>query len=164
MATTTTTSTMQGFSLFPTTVPKIAVPNPHKKTPSLHRISMVASPDSTLSPNGESVVFKMEQEQPPLPQLPAHLNDQQRMRESSPSPEDIGRAVTTHSPIDGRTPTQPKPPSMATAKYTPSLYQSPVMTQSSPQHSLSLGTGSATTLVAQPQPTASSELSSILIL
>ncbi|KAJ9610498.1 hypothetical protein H2200_005275 [Cladophialophora chaetospira] len=153
----TTTSTMHGFSLFPTTVPKIAIPNPHKKNPSLHRISMVASPDSTLSPNGESVVFKMEQELPPLPQVPAHLNEQQRIR-SSPSPEDIGRAVTTHSPIDGRTPTQSQLPSVAAAKYTPSLYQSPVMSQSSPQHSLSVGSGSATTLVAHPAPMASTPI------
>ena len=138
---------MQSFSLFPTTVPKIAIPNPHKRNPSLHRISTVASPDSTLSPNGESVVFKMEQEQPPLPQLPPHLTDQQR-RDSTPSPENIGQAVTTHSPIDGKTPTQPAPPSAAAAKYTPSLYHSPVMNQSSPQPSSSLGTGSATTLVA----------------
>src|ERR1700761_4225754 len=108
---TTTASTVQGFSLFPTTVPKIAIPNPHKKNPSLHRISMVASPDSTLSLNAESVVFKMEQEQPPLPQLPAHLNGSRGMRESTPSPEDIGRAVTSHSPIDGRTPTQAELPS-----------------------------------------------------
>ncbi len=119
---------------------------------------MVASPDSTLSPNGESVVFKMEQEQPPLPRLPSQLNEQQRMRESSPSPESIGCAVTTHSPIDGRTPTQPSSSSAAAAKYTPSLYQSPVMNQSSPQPSAFLGTGSATTLVAQPAPTASTPI------
>lgn len=141
---------MQNFTLFPTTVPKIAIPNPHKRTPSLHRISMLASPDSTLSATGESVVFKMEEEQPPLPPLPGHISQQQRTRKSTPSPEDIGRAVTTHSPIDGRTPTQAM--STAGAKYTPSLYQSPVIT--SPQPPSSLGMGSATTLVAQPAPTA----------
>ncbi|ETI26038.1 hypothetical protein G647_02815 [Cladophialophora carrionii CBS 160.54] len=155
---TTTTSAIHGFSLFPTTVPKIAIPNPHKRNPSLHRISMVASPDDTLSPAGESVVFKMEEERPPLPQLPTHFNEQHRTRESTPSPDDIGRAVTTHSPIDGRTPTQATSPSTAAAKYTPSLYQSPGMSQSSPQPSSSLGTGSATTLVAQPAPTASTPI------
>ncbi|KAK5196041.1 hypothetical protein LTR92_003584 [Exophiala xenobiotica] len=142
-------SSSQGFSLFPTTVPKIAIPSPHKKNPSLHRISIVASPQSTVS-NGESIVIKMEQEQPPLPQLPAHLGER---RDSSPSPEDIGRAITTTSPIDGRTPTQPVAPSSSLAKYTPSLYQSPQMSHSSPQASFSLGTGSATTLVqVQTQP------------
>ena len=55
MASTTAT---HGFSLFPSTVPKIAIPNPHKRTPSLHRISTVASPDSVVT-NAESVVFKM---------------------------------------------------------------------------------------------------------
>ena len=74
-------SSSQGFSLFPTAVPKIAIPSPHKKNPSLHSISIVASPQSTVS-NGESIVIKMEQEQPPLPQLPAHLNER---RDSSPS-------------------------------------------------------------------------------
>jgi hypothetical protein len=142
-------SSSQGFSLFPTTVPKIAIPSPHKRNPSLHRISIVASPQSTVS-NGESIVIKMEQEQPPLPQLPAHLSER---RDSSPSPEDIGRAITTTSPIDGRTPTQPVPPPASLAKYTPSLYQSPQMSHSSPQASFSLGTGSATTLVqVQTQP------------
>ncbi len=136
-------SSSQGFSLFPTAVPKIAIPSPHKKNPSLHSISIVASPQSTVS-NGESIVIKMEQEQPPLPQLPAHLNER---RDSSPSPEDIGRAITTTSPIDGRTPTQPVAPSASLAKYTPSLYQSPQMSHSSPQPSFSLGAGSATTLV-----------------
>jgi hypothetical protein len=154
---TTTASSAQSFSLFPTTVPKIALPNPHKRVPSLHRISMVASPDSVMSPNAESVVFKMEQEQPPLPQLPTHLS--QPRRESTPSPDDIGRAVTTQSPIDGRTPTQPlPPPSVAGAKYTPSLYQSPVMHHSSPQPSSSLGTGSEATLVAQPPAAAATPI------
>ncbi|KAJ9640605.1 hypothetical protein H2204_003234 [Knufia peltigerae] len=133
----------QGFSLFPTTVPKIAIPNPHKKNPSLHRISIVASPESVVS-NAESVVIKMEQEQPPLPRLPAHLDER---RDSSPSPEDIGRAITTSSPIDGKTPTQPFAPSTDLVKYTPSLYQSPQIDHSSPQASFSLGTGSSTTLV-----------------
>ncbi|KIX03005.1 uncharacterized protein Z518_06555 [Rhinocladiella mackenziei CBS 650.93] len=138
-------ATTQCLSLFPTTVPKIAIPNPHKKTPSLHRISMVASPESTLSPNGESIVIKMESE-PPLPQVPNHLHDH---REPTPSPEEIGRAVTTSSPIDGKTPTQPAPTSAA-IKYTPSLYRSPGGVSSSPQPSFCLGTGSATTLVQAP--------------
>ncbi|KIW09799.1 hypothetical protein PV08_11900 [Exophiala spinifera] len=141
----------QGFSLFPTTVPKIAIPNPHKKNPSLHRISIVASPESTVS-NAESVVIKMEHEQPPLPELPPHLNER---RDSSPSPEDIGRAITTSSPIDGKTPTQPFTASTSLAQYTPSLYQSPEMGHASPQASFSVGTGSSTTLVqvqTQPQP------------
>ena len=143
-------SPVQTFSLFPTTVPKIALPNPHKRTPSLHRISMMPSPISMASPHAESVIFKMEQEQPPLPQLPAQHSQQLQRRESSPSPDDIGRAVTTHSPIDGRIPTQPGLPSMAAVTYTPSIYQSPVMKPASPQPSAFLGTGSATTLVAQP--------------
>ncbi|KIY03410.1 uncharacterized protein Z520_00101 [Fonsecaea multimorphosa CBS 102226] len=153
---TTSTSAMQGFSLFPTTVPKISIPNPHKKNPSLHSISIVTSPDSAFSPNAESVVIKMEEERPPLPRLPASLSAQQHTRESTPSPEDIGRAVSTTSPIDGRTPTQPVPqPSAAAVAYTPSLYQSPDLNQtSSPQPLSSLGTGSATTLVAAPAPTA----------
>ncbi|OAP63396.1 hypothetical protein AYL99_02623 [Fonsecaea erecta] len=146
----TSTSAMQGFSLFPTTVPKISIPNPHKKNPSLHSISIVTSPDSAFSPNAESVVIKMEEERPPLPRLPVSLNGEQLTRESTPSPEDIGRAVSTTSPIDGKTPTQPgPPPSVAAAAYTPSLYQSPELHQTS-----SLGTGSATTLVAPPALTA----------
>ncbi|KAK5189085.1 hypothetical protein LTR96_011245 [Exophiala xenobiotica] len=88
-------SSTHGFSLFPTTVPKITIPIPPEKNPSLHRISIVASPPSTAS-NGESIVIKMEQEQPPSPQLPAHHDER---RDSSPSPEDIGRAITTTSPI-----------------------------------------------------------------
>ncbi|OAL23543.1 hypothetical protein AYO20_10988 [Fonsecaea nubica] len=148
------TPALQGFSLFPTTVPKISIPNPHKKNPSLHSISVVTSPDSAFSPNAESVVIKMEEERPPLPRLPARLGEQQPTRESTPSPEDIGRAVSTVSPIDGKTPTQPVHPSAAAAAYTPSLYQSPDFRQkSSPQASSSLGTGSATTLVAAPAST-----------
>ncbi|KAK5332764.1 hypothetical protein LTR98_011101, partial [Exophiala xenobiotica] len=73
----------------------ITIPIPPEKNPSLHRISIVASPPSTAS-NGESIVIKMEQEQPPSPQLPAHHDER---RDSSPSPEDIGRAITTTSPI-----------------------------------------------------------------
>ncbi|KIW97454.1 uncharacterized protein Z519_01038 [Cladophialophora bantiana CBS 173.52] len=152
---TTSTSAVQGFSLFPTTVPKIAIPNPHKKNPSLHSISIVTSPDSTFSPNAESVVIKMEEERPPVPRFPARLSEQQQTRESTPSPEDIGRAVTTSSPIDGKTPTQPVLPSATVVTYTPSLYQSPELHQSSsPQPSSSLGTGSATTLVAAAASTA----------
>ncbi|KIW23360.1 uncharacterized protein PV07_11567 [Cladophialophora immunda] len=154
MATATTSaSAMQGFSLFPTTVPKISIPDPHRRTPSLHSIGVVTPPDSAFSPNTESVVIKMEEERPPVPQLPVHFGEQQRTRESTPSPEDIGRAVTTASPIDGKTPTQPVHPSAVAAAYTPSLYQSPDLEQtSSPQPSSSLGTGSATTLVAPPPP------------
>ncbi|EXJ67545.1 uncharacterized protein A1O5_09558 [Cladophialophora psammophila CBS 110553] len=152
---TTSTSALQGFSLFPTTVPKIAIPTPHKKNPSLHSISIVTSPDSAFSPNAESVVIKMEEERPPVPRFPARLSEQQQMRECSPSPEDIGRAVTTSSPIDGKTPAQPVLPSATVVTYTPSLYQSPELHQtSSPQPSSSLGTGSATTLVAAAAPTA----------
>ncbi|KAK4939674.1 hypothetical protein LTR10_020064 [Elasticomyces elasticus] len=132
-----------GFSLFPTTVPKISIPNPHRKAPSLHSITLVASPESAASPNAESVVLKMEGERPPLPQLPAHLDSR---RYSSPSPEDIGRAVTTSSPIDGRTPTQCDLPPALPVTYTPSLYESP-KPMHSPQPSFTLGTGSATTLV-----------------
>lgn len=132
----------QGFSLFPMTIPKISIPDPHKKNPSLHSISIVASPETTLSLNGESIIIRMEEE-PPLPQFPGRLSGR---RESTPSPEDIGRAVTTSSPIDGKTPTQ-RLHSSAAAKYTPSLYQSPDPNCSSPVPSLSLGTGSATALV-----------------
>ncbi|KAK5215763.1 hypothetical protein LTS03_011126, partial [Exophiala xenobiotica] len=125
-------SSTQGFSLYPTTVPKTTIPSPPEKNPSLHRISIVASPQSTAS-NGESIVIKMKQEQPPLPQLPAHLDER---RDSSPSPEDIGRAIT--SPIDGRTSTQSIPPSASLAKYKPSLYQPFQMSHSSPHPSFSL--------------------------
>ena len=140
----------QGFSLFPTTVPKIAIPSPHRKAPSLHSISLVASPESATSANAESVVIKMDEERPPLPQLPAHLN---LGRYHSPPAEDIGRAVTTSSPIDGKTPTQRVPPPALPVIYTPSLYESPKPIYSSPQPmhspqpSFTLGTGSATTLV-----------------
>ncbi|KAI1629927.1 hypothetical protein EDD37DRAFT_573039 [Exophiala viscosa] len=140
----------QGFSLFPTTVPKISIPNPHRKAPSLHSISLVASPESAVSPNAESVVIRMEGERPPLPQLPAHLGPG---RYPSPSPEDIGRAVTTSSPIDGKTPTQRVPPPPLPVTYTPSLYESPKPMYSSPQAmqspqpSFTLGMGSATTLI-----------------
>lgn len=139
-------SSVQGFSLFPSTVPKIQVPNPHKRTPSLHRVSIMQSTETSLSPGGESIVIKME-EQPPLPQFPIHL--QEAHRDSTPSPEDIGRAVTTTSPIDGKTPAQTliqssSATSGATAAYTPSNYQSSTF---SPPLSSSLGTGSETTLV-----------------
>jgi hypothetical protein len=140
-------SSVQGFSLFPN-VPKISVPNPHKRTPSLHRVSVMQSPETSLSPGGESIVIKME-DQPPLPQFPIHLQDVRR--ESTPSPEDIGRAVTTISPIDGKTPAQlaiqPASAHSGAATYTPSNYQSSTF---SPPVSSFLGTGSATTLVQNP--------------
>ena len=94
-------------------------------------------------------MIKME-EQPPLPQFPSYLSDR---RGSTPSPEDIGRAVTTASPIDGQTPTQSVQPAASSAPpatYTPSNYQASVFT---PEPSASLGTGSATTLVQKPQST-----------
>lgn len=142
-------SSVQGFSLFPSTVPKISVPNPHKRAPSLHRVSVMQSTETSLSPGGESIVIKME-DQPPLPHFPVHLQDVRR--DSTPSPEDIGRAVTTASPIDGKTPFQPTiqsqsastAPSAGAATYTPSNYQPSTF---SPPLSSSLGTGSATTLV-----------------
>jgi len=139
-------SSVQGFSLFPSTVPKIQVPDPHKRTPSLHRVNVMPSPGNSLSPGGESVVIKME-EQPPIPQFPLHL--QEVRRDSTPSPEDIGRAVTTTSPIDGKTPAQPliqssSATSGATAAYTPSNYQPSTF---SPPLSSSMAIGSETTLV-----------------
>ncbi|KEF60891.1 uncharacterized protein A1O9_02455 [Exophiala aquamarina CBS 119918] len=140
-------SSVQGFSLFPTTVPKIQVPNPHKRTPSLHRVSVMQSPQASVSPSGESIVIKME-EQPPMPQFPTHL--QEVRRDSTPSPEDIGRAVTTTSPIDGKTPAQPVIQSSSAASsgaavtYTPSNYHPSAF---SPPLSSSLEVGSETTLV-----------------
>lgn len=135
-------SSVQGFSLFPSTVPKISVPNPHKRTPSLHRVSVMPASETSLSPGGESIVIKME-DQPPLPQFPIHL--QEIRRDSTPSPEDIGRAVTTTSPIDGKTPAPPNIHSAAAAAtYTPSNYQPSTF---SPPLSSSLATGSSTTLV-----------------
>ena len=146
------TQNVQAFSLFPVSVPRIAVPNPHKKTPSLHSVSVVASPDHALSPNGESIMIKIE-EQPPLPQFPRHISE---LRETSrtPSPDDIGLAVSTSSPIDGNSNrgkpvTQPPLPvtSAVAAKYTPSIYQSP-----SPQPSFTAATGSASNLVSNAAP------------
>ncbi|EXJ83015.1 hypothetical protein A1O3_06832 [Capronia epimyces CBS 606.96] len=153
---------MHGFSLFPSTVPKIAMPNPHKKAPSMHRISLITSPESTLTANGESTVIKMEDKQSPVPCLPSHPNE---TKDGTLSPENIGRAVTTMSPIDGRTPTQlphgraPSPaagtrPLIHTARYSPSIYQSPVPSHSSPEASFSTGSAFAATLVPTAPSTA----------
>lgn len=146
---------MHGFSLFPSNVPKIALPNPRKKAPSLHRISLITASESRLSANGESIVIKMEEEQPPVPRFPTH---QAECRDALPSPDTIGRAVTTMSPIDGKTPTQSfsrealssaadPHPSMDAVKYSPSIYRSPDLSHSSPEASFSLGATSAATLV-----------------
>ncbi|KAL2433537.1 hypothetical protein ABEF95_005070 [Exophiala dermatitidis] len=151
-------SNVQAFSLFPNTVPKIAIPSPHKKAPSLHRISTIQrTPETSPSTNGETVLFKMEEERPPVPQLPSFTGTDRR---ATPSPEDIGRAVTTTSPLDSRTPTQPLPqpaqaaspaprflPSADAARYSPSIYQSPDLAHTSPEASFSLGSTSASTLV-----------------
>ncbi|KIV96990.1 hypothetical protein PV10_00800 [Exophiala mesophila] len=141
---------VQGFSLFPAAVPKISIPNPqnHKRTPSLHRVSMVTPADSALSPNGESIMIKIE-EQPPIPQFPSHMQDS-RNSSRTPSPDDIGLAVTTSSPIDGKTPATGSGQvvtSVAAVKYTPSIYQS-----SSPQPSFNAATGSASNLIQNAAP------------
>ncbi|KAL2410432.1 hypothetical protein ABEF95_002126 [Exophiala dermatitidis] len=154
-------SNVQAFSLFPNTVPKIAIPCPHKKTPGLHRISTIQrTPETSPSTNGETVLFKMEEERPPVPQLPSFTGPD---RKATPSLEDIGRAVTTTSPLDSRTPTQPLPgpaqtaipasrflPPADAARYSPSIYQSPDLAHASPEASFSLGSTSSTLVPVAP--------------
>ncbi|EXJ87805.1 hypothetical protein A1O1_04732 [Capronia coronata CBS 617.96] len=107
----------------------------------------------------------MEEERPPVPQLPSRSSESRR---ATSSPENIGRAVTTMSPIDGRTPTQQQPapassspapgyrPLLDVASYSPSVYQSPDLSRPSPEAAFSLGSPSATTLVPSA-PTAAVE-------
>jgi len=132
----------QSFSLFPNSVPKIAIPNPHKRTPSLHYPHSAATPrpDTMISPSGESIVIKIEQE-PPVPSVPdqGHLQSWSR----TPSPEDIGRAVTTSSPIDGRTPAPPLPPPPTRVRVPPPPLASSPQVSSSPEPG-SIGSTSAT--------------------
>lgn len=109
---------------------------------------MVAPGDSALSPNGESIMIKIE-EQPPIPQFPSHIQDP-RNNSRTPSPDDIGLAVTTSSPIDGKTPAAGSGQvvsSVAAVKYTPSIYQT-----SSPQPSFTGATGSASNLIQNAAP------------
>ncbi|RMD43734.1 hypothetical protein DV735_g1395, partial [Chaetothyriales sp. CBS 134920] len=107
----------QPFSLFPPSVPKIATPNPHKRTPTLHTVK----PLGHLSSKGPQ----------PASGVPASWNASNEGakrsagggtaptamydRSRSPSPNDIGKAVTTMSPVDGTTPTVPFPTSQPTA-------------------------------------------------
>lgn len=81
----------QPFSLFPRGVPKLITPTPHKRNPSLHTVKTLHGDEGDAGdvplPNGGGI---------PL---------QTRVsRSRTPSPENIGVAVTTASPIDGATP------------------------------------------------------------
>lgn len=80
-------------------VPRIAMPNPHLRKPSLS--ATVAVDDSMRNSSLDDI---------PVPAIPG---DYQRKR--SESPEGIGQAVSSYSPIDGPS----RPISVAAVKYTP---------------------------------------------
>ena len=104
----------QPFSLFPRAVPKLATPSPHRRNPSLHTVKTLhglREDDDEPLPNGGAI---------PLQDQPS--------RSRTPSPENIGVAVTTASPIDGTTPSNrpeaaacptPPPPPPPPKTYTP---------------------------------------------
>ena len=119
----------QPFSLFPRgAVPKLTTPNPHKRNPSLHRVK---------------TLYDEERQLEPMPTASNAIPLQDRQSTSrTPSPENIGVAVTTTSPINGTTPSPRQKP----AGYsTPPLPPPPPPTKHYPQNETSSGsTGSAT--------------------
>jgi hypothetical protein len=109
----------QPFSLFPRSVPTIATPNPHNRAPSLHSVKPLSHVLSTEEPLPSPQ---------PWVQKPSGLSHY--VRQETPSPDDIGMAVTTMSPVDGSTPspvvthapaqfTTPPPPPRAASSPSP---------------------------------------------
>ncbi|RMZ86445.1 hypothetical protein DV736_g6329, partial [Chaetothyriales sp. CBS 134916] len=147
----------QPFSLFPHSVPKIATPNPRNRAPTLHTVK----PLEHL--NGEA------------PQVPAgapwNVSNEGAKRSAggavitttidaysrSPSPNDIGKAVTTMSPVDGSTPTVALPTSQIQKLNTPP----PKTATSPPSQPLSERPGS-TTLVQYTPPGAATDPSPVV--
>lgn len=80
-------------------VPRIALPNPHIRKPSL---SAAVAQQDTVRNNS--------QDREPVPSIPA----EHQHKRSGSSEVEIGQAVTSYSPIDA-----PYTPSAATKKYTP---------------------------------------------
>jgi len=106
----------QAFSLFPASVPRIAIPNPHKKKPSLSR--SIVSPDSAgKSPYGESVITQIDQV--PMPPSPPRAEP---TRTQHPPTGEIGQAITTTPYIDGPALSQPQQP---TRQESPRVQTSP---------------------------------------
>jgi hypothetical protein len=105
------------FSLFPHFVPKIATPNPHNRTPSLHAVKPLGHVDVKEDPLPDRGAWAkpLEKEQA---NVRAKLTSKGYTQSRTPSPEGIGMAVTTMSPVDGSTPSpsiaQPPPPGTAT--------------------------------------------------
>lgn len=135
----------QPFSLFPRSVPKIATPNPHNRTPSLHivkpleHVSVVEEP----LPSGGAWAETMDKQAVNIQMKPLPA---EYIRSRTPSPESIGMAVSTMSPVDGSTPS-------------PSIAHHPTPRKTTPREKLSAssspepasGLSRSATLVQQPR-------------
>jgi hypothetical protein len=117
----------QPFSLFPRgAVPKLVTPNPHKRNPSLRTVK---------------TLYDEERQHEPMPTASNAIPLQDRASTSrTPSPENIGVAVSTTSPITGTTPSPRHKP----AVYTPPPPPPPPTKTYSPNEASSGRTGSAT--------------------
>lgn len=91
----------QPFSLFPQSVPTVAVPNPKRRQPSLHKIHTLHTMGGhgLKASSGDGSRMDVGSEHP-LPTVPTSYS----VSHSRTPSDEIGMAVTTISPIDGSTP------------------------------------------------------------
>ncbi|RMZ80232.1 hypothetical protein DV738_g2908, partial [Chaetothyriales sp. CBS 135597] len=104
----------QPFSLFPPSVPKIATPNPHKRNPTLQTVKPLGHLSGKGSQSATGASWNGSNGGTTRSSGGGVAKTTTYDRSRSPSPSDIGKAVTTMSPVDGTTPTVPLPPSQST--------------------------------------------------